>query len=56
MKGRSAADELADATPALRKVGMTESRVAEHGADVLETPTLTVDCVVVPKKKAGRRR
>ena len=56
MKGRSAADELADVTPALRKVGMTESRVAEHGVDVLETPTLTVDCVVVPKKKAGRRR
>ena len=46
MKGRSADEELAATTKALRKLGLVDARVSRHGADVLEAPTLTVDCVV----------
>ena len=46
MKGRSAEEELTATTKALRKLGLIESTVTSHGADVLEEPTLTVDCVV----------
>ena len=55
MKGRSAEDELTDVTSTLRRLGMTEARISEHGADVLETPTLTVDCVVVPRQKKQKK-
>lgn len=46
LKGRSAEDELAETTKALRKLGLVEAEVTAHGGDVLETPTLTVTCRV----------
>lgn len=46
MKGRSAADELDAARKSLRKLGLLEATVSRHGGDVLEEPTLTVDCTV----------
>lgn len=46
MKGRSAADELAATTKALRKQGLVTATVSAHGEAVLEEPTLTVDCTV----------
>ena len=52
MKGRSAEEELAATTKALRKAGLVRATVTPHGADVLEEPTLTIDCVV---SRRGRR-
>lgn len=46
MKGRSAADEIATAAKVLRRLGVTASEVTSHGADILDEPTLTVDCSV----------
>lgn len=46
MKGRSAEDELAAAMKALRKLGLDSAVVSRHGVELLEGPTLTVDCVV----------
>lgn len=46
LKGRSAEDELAATTKALRKLGLVRAEVTSHGADVLETSTLTVTCHV----------
>ncbi|NYF98238.1 16S rRNA (guanine(527)-N(7))-methyltransferase RsmG [Janibacter cremeus] len=46
LKGRSVEDELAGTTKALRKLGLVEAQITSHGADVLETPTLTVTCHV----------
>jgi 16S rRNA (guanine527-N7)-methyltransferase len=51
LKGRSASEELADVAPTLRKLGMTDSQVSEHGADVLGSPTVTVDCIVTPRRR-----
>lgn len=50
LKGRSAEDELAGTTKALRKLGLVRAEVTAHGAEVLETPTLTVDCLVRRKR------
>lgn len=51
MKGRSAEDELSATTKALRRLGLVEASVSSHGAAVLEEPTLTVDCVVMDRRK-----
>lgn len=55
MKGRSAAEELAEVTPTLRRLGMASASVSEHGGGVLDEPTLTVDCVLGGAPR-GRRR
>lgn len=46
MKGRSAEQEVAAATKALRKLRVSETAISEHGHGVLDEPTLTVDCTV----------
>lgn len=46
MKGRSAEEELAATTKALRKLGLVSAEVTRHGERVLAEPTLTVECVV----------
>ncbi len=46
MKGRSAEDELATTMKALRKLGLVSAVVSQHGMDLDDGPTLTVDCVV----------
>lgn len=46
MKGQSAPAEIDKATKVLRRLGVTATMITEHGADVLPTPTLTVDCTV----------
>ena len=46
LKGRSAEEELAATTKALRKLGLVEAQVHAHGESVLEVPALTVDCRV----------
>lgn len=51
MKGRSAEDELAGTTKALRRLGLASALVSRHGADVLEEPTLTVDCTVAQRTR-----
>ena len=64
MKGRSAADELAEDRPALDRLGLIEGVVTEHGGQVLEEPVLTVDLRFAggadssgsPRRGAGRRR
>lgn len=49
MKGRSAEEELAATTKALRKLGLVEATVTRHGEATLDEPTLTVDCRVVAR-------
>ncbi|GAA3601605.1 16S rRNA (guanine(527)-N(7))-methyltransferase RsmG [Marihabitans asiaticum] len=46
MKGRSATDELQAARPRLRKLGLVDATISEHGGDLLDQPTVTVDCTV----------
>lgn len=46
MKGRSAAEELMAATKVLRRLGMVEAMISEHGGQILETATITVDCTI----------
>ncbi|WP_370891436.1 16S rRNA (guanine(527)-N(7))-methyltransferase RsmG [Janibacter sp. GXQ6167] len=53
MKGRSAPEELTAATPVLRRLGMSGARISEHGGDVLDEPTLTMD-LTVQRKRASR--
>ncbi len=43
MKGRSAAQELAEDRPALDRLGLRTATVTSHGREVLEEPVLTVD-------------
>lgn len=51
MKGERAEEELAQARPSLRRLGVVSSRVSLHGVDVLEAPVRTVDLVVDPAPK-----
>ena len=44
IKGRSAQDELAKTEKTLRKLGLAQARVSEHGAGVVAEPTRTLDC------------
>ena len=55
MKGRSAADELAQDRRALDRIGLVEARVSEHGGAVLAEPVLTVDLRFEPKRPSVRR-
>ena len=55
MKGRSAAQELADDRPALVRMGLVEAVVSEHGGEVLDEPVLTVDLRFEPRRRGGRR-
>ncbi len=50
IKGRSAADELAESQPVLRRLGAASSRVVRAGVDVVAEPTTVVEVV------AGRSR
>jgi 16S rRNA (guanine527-N7)-methyltransferase len=52
IKGRSAAEELAAASPALRRAGVVEHEVLTCGGAVLEVPTTVVR--LVPGTRAGR--
>jgi 16S rRNA (guanine527-N7)-methyltransferase len=54
MKGSSAHTELAEDEAALRRLGMVDARVTEHGLGVLESPVLTVDLVVGESKLSKR--
>ena len=54
MKGRSAAEELEQDGPALKRLGLTSGRVTEHGGDVLEEPVLTVDLRFEPTARRAR--
>ncbi len=57
MKGRSAAQELADDRAALVKLGLVDAVVREHGGDVLDEPVLTVDLRFEPRvgaRKGGK--
>jgi 16S rRNA (guanine527-N7)-methyltransferase len=55
MKGRSAREELDADRRDLTKLGLVEATVTEHGAEILEEPTLTVDMTFVRKVRANRR-
>ena len=56
MKGRSAAEELAEDRPALSRMGLVDAVVREHGSQVLEEPVLTVDLMFVPRPVKGAKR
>ncbi|KGN31165.1 16S rRNA methyltransferase [Knoellia sinensis KCTC 19936] len=61
MKGRSAQEELDTDRRDLNKLGLVEASVSEHGGDVLDDPTLTLDLTFVPKARQaastkGRRK
>ncbi len=49
MKGRSAAEELAEDRRALERLGLVDAVVSEHGVDRLEEPVLTVDLRFEPR-------
>lgn len=53
MKGRSAADELAEDRPALERLGLLEAVVTEHGREVLDEAVLTVDLRFRPRPAGG---
>lgn len=55
MKGSSAHTELVEDEAVLRRLGMVSAQVNEHGADLLESPVLTVDLVVGESKSAARK-
>jgi 16S rRNA (guanine527-N7)-methyltransferase len=56
MKGRSAAEELAEDRPALSRMGLVDAVVREHGSQLLEEPVLTVDLTFVPRPVKGAKR
>lgn len=55
MKGRSAADELAEDAASLARLGLGVGVVTEHGGSVLEEPVLTVD-LRLEGRPSGRQR
>lgn len=55
MKGRTAADELAQDRPALTTLGLLDATVTEHGGAVLEEPVLSVDLVFCPRGSTAHR-
>jgi 16S rRNA (guanine527-N7)-methyltransferase len=55
VKGRSAAEELEAARPALRRLGMVRAVVAEHGQGLVHEPTVTLDITVRQIPKAPGR-
>ena len=54
MKGRSAADELAECRPTLRRLGVESAVVTEHGREVLPEAVLTVDCRIGEDGRASK--
>lgn len=59
LKGSSAQAELDAATPVLRRLGMTGATVRQHGADLLEVATLTLEIAVgagVGRQQKDRRK
>jgi 16S rRNA (guanine527-N7)-methyltransferase len=61
MKGRTAAEELTEDAPALRRLGLAEGVVTAHGGAVLDEPVLTVDLRLtgeqsMPGGRRARRR
>lgn len=56
MKGKSAPEELESARKDLQRLGMTASQITEHGAEVLEEPTVTIDLTVQHRPKASSRK
>ncbi|WP_082590143.1 16S rRNA (guanine(527)-N(7))-methyltransferase RsmG [Phycicoccus sp. Soil748] len=59
LKGCSAQAELDAATAVLRRLGMTGATVRQHGADLLEVATLTLEITVgagVGRQKKDRRK
>jgi 16S rRNA (guanine527-N7)-methyltransferase len=53
MKGRSAAEELAEDRRALERLGLVSAEVTSHGGEVLEEPVLTVDLRFRPRSAAS---
>ncbi|WP_404386244.1 16S rRNA (guanine(527)-N(7))-methyltransferase RsmG [Knoellia locipacati] len=51
MKGRSAQEELDADRRDLNKLGLVDATLSEHGAAVLDEPTLTLDLVFQPKQR-----
>ena len=63
LKGRAVADELAEATPALRDMGAVSWQIAEYGSSIVEPPTRVVIIEVgervgqaVPRRRMKGRR
>ena len=55
MKGQRAEEELDEARPALRRLGVVSARVTLHGDGVLEEPVRTVDLEVGVRSASGDR-
>nr|WP_052112134.1 16S rRNA (guanine(527)-N(7))-methyltransferase RsmG [Knoellia subterranea] len=55
MKGRSAHEELESDRRELTKMGLVDASVNEHGATVLEEPTLTLDLAFTPKVRPSKK-
>jgi 16S rRNA (guanine527-N7)-methyltransferase len=53
MKGSSVREELATHERVLRKLGMQEAEVVEHGSGVVEPPTITAQLTVVPRASSS---
>ena len=51
MKGRSAQEELDSDRRELTRLGLVESVLSEHGATVLDEPTLTLDLTFQPEQR-----
>ncbi|GAA4409017.1 16S rRNA (guanine(527)-N(7))-methyltransferase RsmG [Fodinibacter luteus] len=56
MKGRSAAEELAQDRRALERLGLSSAVVSEHGAGLLDEPVLTVDLRFERRAQPSARR
>lgn len=56
MKGRSAQEELDADRRDLTKLGLVDAAIREHGATVLDEPTLTLDLTFEPRPAKVRRK
>ena len=56
LKGRTAREELNAHRDTLVDLGMVDARITEHGAAVLDQPTLTVDLTVGARRPSAGRR
>ena len=54
MKGRSAQEELDADRRDLTKLGLVDATISQHGASVLDEPTLTLDLVFQPKQRPSK--
>jgi 16S rRNA (guanine527-N7)-methyltransferase len=53
LKGRAAADEVAEAGPQIARLGGGSARVVEYGAAILQAPTTVV---LIPRVSVGQGR